>query len=77
MGLTLNLAYENDRAPERHTRELETAIYRIVQESLTNASKHGDAEQAVVTVEEDESVVRVTIQDDGRGFDTAGADSPA
>ena len=70
VGLTLNLAYENDRAPERHTSELETAIYRIVQESLTNASKHGDAKQAVVTVEEDESVVRVTIQDDGRGFDT-------
>lgn len=69
VDVTIDLAYEEGRASDRHTGELETTIYRIVQESLTNASKHGGAKRVVVTVEEDETVVRITVQDDGRGFD--------
>jgi two-component system, NarL family, sensor histidine kinase DevS len=70
VDLTIDLAYERGRAPDRHTSELETAIYRIIQESLTNATKHGEAQHASVTVEEDETTVHITIQDDGCGFDT-------
>lgn len=41
--LMLDLPYEEGLEPERHTPELETTIYRIVQETLTNATKHGSA----------------------------------
>lgn len=75
VDVTLDLAYENGRASDRHTSELETAIYRIIQESLTNASKHGEAKRATVTVEEDETMIRIIVQDDGGGFDTTAKSS--
>jgi len=71
----IDLAYESGRASDRHTSELETVIYRIVQESLTNISKHGQAHRATVTVEEDETTIRITVQDDGRGFNTTAKSS--
>jgi signal transduction histidine kinase len=49
--------------------ELETGIYRIVQEALTNAVKHGSASRAVVEVIEEHERIRITIRDDGSGFD--------
>jgi signal transduction histidine kinase len=49
--------------------ELETGIYRIVQEALTNAVKHGGARRAVVEVIEEHERIRITIRDDGSGFE--------
>ena len=46
-----------------------SAIYRIVQEALTNARKHGGAKRAAVEVVEHEQAVRISIRDDGVGFD--------
>lgn len=66
---SLDLAYEHGRARTRHTPELETAIYRIIQESLTNATKHGHATRAVIEAQENASTVELTIRDDGDGFD--------
>jgi signal transduction histidine kinase len=66
----VSLAYERGDAPDRHTAELETGVYRIVQEALTNASKHGEAPQVSVSVIENGGQVRVTVRDDGHGFDT-------
>jgi two-component system sensor histidine kinase UhpB len=56
--------------------ELETAIYRVVREALTNIRKHAAAEHARVTLDASESGVLLTISDDGRGFqlDDAGDD---
>ncbi|MHB1567907.1 MAG: sensor histidine kinase, partial [Solirubrobacteraceae bacterium] len=54
---------------DRLAAELETAIYRIIQEAITNAQKHGAARAASVQVREDESSVHVTVHDDGDGFD--------
>ncbi|MGO9489252.1 MAG: GAF domain-containing protein [Solirubrobacteraceae bacterium] len=57
---------------ERHPRlvgELETALYRIVQEALNNACKHGQADRAVVEIHEEPSFVSLLVRDDGRGFD--------
>ena len=71
LDVSLDLAYEHGRAGERHTAELETAVYRIVQEALSNAIKHGHAQRAVVEVTEDERTVCVTVRDDGEGFDPA------
>jgi len=50
--------------------EMETALYRIVQESLTNTARHANAHKVVITMREDENMVYATIADDGCGFDT-------
>jgi two-component sensor histidine kinase len=70
VDLTADLSYEHGRASERHTVELETAMYRIVQEALTNAVRHSGARHASIEIQEDDNAVRVTVRDDGRGFDT-------
>ena len=72
VDLAIDLAYEQGREPDRHETEVETAMYRIVQEALTNATKHGDAKRAHVEVVEENATVRVTVRDDGRGFDPLG-----
>jgi len=69
VDLHADLAYEQGRAPTRLTAELEAAVYRIVQEALTNATKHGGAKRAVVEIVEDDRFVRVGVRDDGSGFD--------
>ncbi|HUA71419.1 MAG TPA: GAF domain-containing protein [Solirubrobacteraceae bacterium] len=71
VDLVIDLAYEQGRKPDRHPPEVETTMYRIVQEALNNAVKHGDAHRAHVEVVEDDSTVRLTVRDDGRGFDPA------
>ena len=67
--LSLDLLYETTRAPDRLAPEVETAIYRITQEALTNARKHGAASRVNVDLWEDGSHVHLTVQDDGQGFD--------
>jgi signal transduction histidine kinase len=68
---SVELAFESGRSAQRHTPELELTIYRIVQESLTNAAKHGHATRGVVEVIEGAMTIAVSIRDDGNGFDPA------
>jgi signal transduction histidine kinase len=49
--------------------EIETALYRIVQEALTNVIKHANAKTVSVTLTRQADRVAVVIEDDGRGFD--------
>jgi signal transduction histidine kinase len=49
--------------------DVETALYRVVQESLTNIVKHADARNVSVSVARRESGVAAVIEDDGGGFD--------
>ncbi|ACS43914.1 sensor histidine kinase [Methylorubrum extorquens] len=57
---------------------VETAVYRIVQEALTNVLKHARAATVSVSVEHRADEMRVIIEDDGVGFDAeAGARAPA
>jgi signal transduction histidine kinase len=55
------------------TPEVRLAIYRIVQEALHNALRHAAADRAVVTIENTGDTLRVSIRDNGAGFnpDTA------
>jgi signal transduction histidine kinase len=69
VDVSVELAHEQGRAATRHAPELETAIYRIVQEALTNASKHGGAKRAVVEIHEQDTTVHISVRDDGAGFD--------
>jgi signal transduction histidine kinase len=47
---------------------LETILYRCAQEALRNASVHSNASTVDVSLEKDDGVVRLIVQDDGRGF---------
>ena len=67
----IDLAYEQGRGAGRHAPEVETAVYRIVQESLTNVVKHAAAEHVHIEVTENAGRVAITVRDDGRGFDPA------
>ncbi len=47
----------------------ETAVYRIAQEALTNATKHAAARAVRLALDNRGGAVRFTVADDGRGFD--------
>jgi len=53
--------------------EVETALYRVVQEALTNIVKHADARNISVSIARRESGVAAVIEDDGSGFDPRAA----
>ncbi len=55
--------------------ETETAVYRIVQEALTNVVKHADARHVSILVTRKNRSVSVMIEDDGKGFELEGAGS--
>ncbi len=54
--------------PGRLPSEIETALYRIVQEALTNIVKHARASRVSIVLSERERAVTVVIEDDGIGF---------
>ena len=56
------------RIPERLPTEIETALYRIVQEALTNIVKHAQATRVSVVVARQRNSVKAVIEDDGVGF---------
>jgi signal transduction histidine kinase len=58
--------------------EVRVALYRIAQEALNNVAKHSGAATATVSLsrlDEPRGGLRLMIQDDGTGFDPAGADA--
>jgi PAS domain S-box-containing protein len=61
-----------DRRFDELTDEVRTAIYRIVQEGLTNVARHAPGATSVsVVIERVDGTIRIIIEDDGRGFDPA------
>ena len=83
-GLTVALRWYTERFSERtgvaailQERELsprlplvvETELFRIVQEVLTNVSKHANAKHVIITLERMDGVVQLAVSDDGVGFD--------
>ncbi|MBI2915090.1 MAG: HAMP domain-containing protein [Firmicutes bacterium] len=57
--------FEAQRLPQ----ELETALYRIIQEALTNVARHASARNVSVLVEHKGDMVEAIVEDDGVGFD--------
>jgi two-component system, NarL family, sensor histidine kinase DevS len=56
---------------ERLPAEVETTLYRIVQEALTNIVKHADASRVSILLVRRSGTATVVIEDDGRGFEPA------
>ena len=66
-GILVDTVGENvsDDLPEAY----KICIYRIVQEALNNCSKHAYAKNVHVVVRQERNSLRVSIEDDGKGFD--------
>jgi len=65
----IEVDFRSSGLKERLPAEMETALYRIVQECLTNTARHSNAKKVSVTLRETEDEVKATIKDDGDGFD--------
>ena len=61
------------RIRERLPPDVETALYRIVQEALTNVVKHAQAGVVSIVLARNASAVTVLVEDDGRGFSREGS----
>jgi len=71
VALTVDLDWEAGRSATRHDDELETALYRIAQEAMTNGLKHSGAQLLTVDIAEADGHVTVSVHDDGQGFDAS------
>jgi len=60
-------------AYERWSRDAETHIYRVVQEALWNAARHGHPFRVSIFMDIGAEVVRLRVEDDGSGFDATAA----
>jgi signal transduction histidine kinase len=67
IAVDLEAGLVTDRLP----REVETAIYRVVQEALTNVVKHARASRVSVLLTRDGGRIKAVIEDDGTGFEAA------
>ncbi|HEX3057561.1 MAG TPA: GAF domain-containing sensor histidine kinase [Gaiellaceae bacterium] len=63
------VGFESLLPTARLTPEIETALYRIVQESLTNIVKHAQAHNVSIVLGRKSNSVSVIVEDDGVGFD--------
>lgn len=69
------ISYEQTLGDVRLPVEVETALFRVAQEALTNARKHAHSARVQISLERLEGVIRLQVQDWGRGFQPAGMTS--
>lgn len=67
----LHVTFDADPIIEQLVDHEKTAVYRVVQEALTNVARHAEATQARVTIRQTRIAVRLEITDDGKAFSLA------
>lgn len=68
----VNIAIKwNDTEDEHMSAKLKLTIFRIIQEQLSNVIKHANAANVTITIHKKAAQIRVSVKDDGRGFDTS------
>jgi PAS domain S-box-containing protein len=72
----IRVAFEHQGLDRRLPPELETGVYRIVQEALTNVARHARVDETRLRVWIDDHVLGLCIEDEGQGFDPQGVLSP-
>jgi signal transduction histidine kinase len=65
----VDIVVEGAELSPRLPQAIETALFRIAQEALTNVTRHAQASQARITLEGVPGLARLTLADDGIGFD--------
>ena len=71
-GAELELSTDLQIDAERLESELETVVYRLVQEALTNIVKHAGAVRVDLQIQSREGRLDVIVSDDGKGFEPSG-----
>jgi signal transduction histidine kinase len=69
----MEVEVQSENVSEDLPDEYNVTIYRLVQEALNNAVRHSGARNARVRVEQSDGQIRLSVGDDGRGFDPARA----
>ena len=72
-GMELRFAYSQPDSSERIPMEVETSLYRIAQESLTNVRRHAGARNVTLAVDCGLEAASIEVRDDGVGFDVGAA----
>lgn len=67
--LGIQVTLEAPRSSRRLTPELETTLFRVAQEAMSNVAKHAKAENVTISVEIEPDHVALDVDDDGCGFD--------
>jgi signal transduction histidine kinase len=65
----INVAFACEDSFDRLSYQVAVSLYRIVQEALSNAAKHANAREVIVTLSQTNGEIRLSIEDDGCGFD--------
>jgi len=65
----ISVRFEVRGTSRRLSPDVELALFRIVQEALTNISKHAQATEGVIEVEFSPDTIKLRISDNGQGFE--------
>jgi signal transduction histidine kinase len=63
------ITFQHIGSPIAVSKQVETNIYRIIQELVLNAIKHADAKSIDVQIGYGEDQIQVSVEDDGKGYD--------
>lgn len=63
------IVFKGEELESRLPSDIETNLFRITQEALTNIAKHAHAKEVTITLDKEEKTVKLVIIDDGVGFD--------
>jgi signal transduction histidine kinase len=72
-SMGVDLSFEVIGSERRLTPEIETTLFRIAQEAISNIVRHAEAEAVLIKIEFGDEVIRLLIEDDGKGFDAGEA----
>ncbi|NJO83068.1 MAG: sensor histidine kinase [Blastochloris sp.] len=67
----IRVRFQNHGLHQRFSADIETAIYRIVQEALTNTARYAGVASVQVSLVAENERIQIGIDDEGRGFDQA------
>src|SRR5688572_25398006 len=73
-GKLLHINLQTYGMEKRLSGPTEVMLYRIIQELVNNIIKHADATEALIQINRDEKRLSLTIEDNGKGFDTKEAE---
>lgn len=75
-SVSVTVQYAQELADTRFDKDLEIALYRVAQEAINNAIRHGKAEQIELELTVIDGQVGLSVCDDGSGFDVEGPNHP-
>ena len=67
--MNIEVQYQNDCDDADIDSETSIGLFRILQESLTNITRHAHAKKVVISITKTKEMIWLMIQDDGKGFD--------